>query len=340
MPDLLIGDPGRLRQVLVNLIGNGVKFADRGAIAVSVGCRPAPVADGVDLRVRVRDTGIGIPPAQHATIFEPFEQADGSATRRYGGTGLGLAIARQLVGLMDGVIGVESDVGCGSTFHFTARLRRSAQEAIAKEAPASGSEERERSLNRGLRILLVEDNLVNQRVATRLLEKKGHQVSVADNGRAALHAYTRAPYDVVLMDVQMPDMDGLETTAAIRRHEAERNGAGRRVPIIAMTARARRPRTLSPPEWTTTCPSPSSRALFEAIGAYWATDANEQGVASSASSTVPSQSDAKNGMNYFSPEQQAFSRRSATSSSARSIRTSTVGAGAHLPGAQGVQALR
>jgi CheY-like chemotaxis protein len=239
VPDLLIGDPGRLRQVLVNLIGNGVKFADRGDIAVSVSCQPAPGDNAVELHVRVRDSGIGIPPSQHATIFEPFEQADGSATRRYGGTGLGLAIARQLVGLMDGVIGVESDVGSGSTFHFTARLRRSAQQPIAKEAAASGvAEERERAVNGGLRILLVEDNLVNQRVATRLLEKKGHQVSVADNGRAALHAYTRAPYDVVLMDVQMPEMDGLEATAAIRRHEADCNGAGRRVPIIAMTAHA------------------------------------------------------------------------------------------------------
>ncbi len=240
VPDAVVGDPGRLRQVLVNLISNGIKFAERGGVRIGVDCCPAGAED-VELHVRVHDTGIGIPADQHAAIFNPFEQADSSATRKYGGTGLGLAIAKQLVAMMGGALEVESEIGRGSTFHFTARLRRAATASPGgwrRGATAVGGAGRARLGDRVLRLLLVEDNPVNQRLAVRLLEKHGHRVAVAGNGREALTALAAEPFDVVLMDVQMPEMDGLEATVAIRRLETEGCLAQPRVPIVAMTAHA------------------------------------------------------------------------------------------------------
>jgi two-component system sensor histidine kinase/response regulator len=391
-PELLIGDSGRVRQVVLNLIGNAIKFTDRGEIAVRVraidgrpdpnGATPAADAARVLLHFTVRDTGIGIPADKQDCIFLPFEQVDGSTARRYGGTGLGLAICSRIVALMGGHIWVESELGCGSTFHFTAWFERQPQTAAARppappadlralpvlivddnatnrrilyetvlrwnmqpaqaasgpealaamhEAAAAGAPfrlvlldghmpemdgftvaehvrnapdlcaatilmlssggqahetARCRALGielylvkpvrraelyaaitaaldggrsgrapvstrarrtavdavpvdgtglRRLRILLAEDNVVNQKVAVRVLEKQGHRVVVVGTGREALAACERAEFDVVLMDVQMPEMDGLEATAAIR--ERERAG-GHRVPIIAMTAHA------------------------------------------------------------------------------------------------------
>jgi PAS domain S-box-containing protein len=371
-PEHVVGDPGRLRQVLVNLVGNAVKFTAAGEVVVTVSLLPAEEKEtGPCLLFEVQDTGIGIPPEKLATVFQPFEQADRSTTRRYGGTGLGLAISAQLVALMGGRIGVRSTEGQGSTFSFTARLpppdrppstpefprparlaglpvlavddnltnrrileevltnwqmrptvcasapeafaearrahaageayplvlldahmpdvdgfmlarqfqqapelgavlvmltsagqvedvvhcrdlgieayllkpikqsdllatllgaldapRRQARPAAPEPAPAPG---------RPLRVLLAEDNVVNQKLGLRLLQKRGHAVVVAGNGREAIEALEREPFDLVLMDLQMPEMDGLEATALIRRREQT---TGRRLPILAMTAHA------------------------------------------------------------------------------------------------------
>jgi signal transduction histidine kinase/DNA-binding response OmpR family regulator/putative methionine-R-sulfoxide reductase with GAF domain len=374
VPDAVIGDPGRLRQILVNLVGNAIKFTGEGEVVVEVEATSA-VTDTVELHIAVRDTGIGIPADKQGVILEPFTQVDGSTTRRYGGTGLGLAISKQLVELMGGRLWLESQVGRGSTFHFTtclgvqpvplaqqvpepafdvrqlpvlvvddnatnrrilhdilvhwqmrptavgggeaaltvltqakdagapfllvlldvhmpdmdgftiaARIRQdpalagatilmlsstdlaadatrcrelgiplylmkpiiqsdlwdAIMMALRKETHASfpvPSVPQHRSLARRprLRILVAEDNLVNQTLAVRMLEKCGHYVEVVDTGKEALAALVRHAFDLVLMDVQMPELDGLEATAAIR---AQERGTGRHLPIIAMTAHA------------------------------------------------------------------------------------------------------
>jgi two-component system sensor histidine kinase/response regulator len=375
VPDRLVGDPGRLRQVVVNLAGNAIKFTEQGEVVLEVSISEAP-AGATGLHFAVRDTGVGIPKDKQALIFEAFSQADTSTTRRYGGTGLGLAICNELALRMGGRMWVESEVGAGSTFHFTASFGRAAEEPrrpdfewsrleglcvlvvddnatnrrILEEMLlgwrmqpllASGADEALGLLNRErdaearpalalldammpetdgmmlaasihahpayrdlkmlllssaslthsalaldevgiqrqltkpvkpsdllegiasamglakpgavdpspparaedvqpLRLLLAEDTVVNQRVAVRLLETRGHQVTVANNGREAVDAFVGsmdAPFDLVLMDVQMPEMDGFEATAAIRSHEAEQGG---HIPIIAMTAHAMR----------------------------------------------------------------------------------------------------
>ena len=242
VPDRLVGDPDRLRQVLLNLVGNAIKFTERGSVHLSVS-RTGAGRGGLDLRFSVRDTGIGIPAEKQQLIFEAFRQADGSTTRRFGGTGLGLAICSRLVQLMGGRIWVESAGGSGSTFHFTARFA----EASGVEAPSPSTADsltnllnatRGEALVRSLRVLLAEDNPINQRLATRLLERRGHRVALAESGRQALDRLASArrdqqDFDVVLMDVQMPDMDGLEATRAIRAGERD---TGRHIPIIALTA--------------------------------------------------------------------------------------------------------
>ena len=369
LPDTFIGDPVRLRQVIVNLVGNALKFTERGEVKLEVALEEKG-DDDVLLRWSVADTGIGIAPDKQQSVFETFTQADGSITRKFGGTGLGLAISTRLVKLMGGRIWLESELGRGSTFHFTVRLgrwlpaegdvrpvslsgarvlvvddnatnRRILEEvlrhwgmvpdlacngadallAVERETKAgrwfslalldvqmpgmSGYElaERLRSARRvaplpvvllssageqlgearrkelgiarclvkpvkqsnlletieyvlgrahsgvpakpadptleldpsPLRILVAEDNFVNQRLAARLLEKRGHSVTIADNGRAAVQAFEREPYDLVLMDVQMPEMDGFEATAAIRDKE---RAVGGHIPIVALTANA------------------------------------------------------------------------------------------------------
>ncbi|MFO0844422.1 MAG: ATP-binding protein [Gemmataceae bacterium] len=223
-PEFVVGDPGRLRQVLVNLIGNAIKFTSRGEVLVVV--RRVPGAENT-LRFEVRDTGIGIDAAKLPTIFDPFVQADSSTTRQYGGTGLGLSISSQLVQLMGGALRVESEPGRGSRFWFAVRL----EPAVAPSPPPPAPW---RSL-RPLRILLAEDNPANKEVAVYMLENAGHLVAVASTGREAIRQLAGERFDLVLMDVQMPEMDGFEATRAIRAREREGGG---RLPVVAMTAHA------------------------------------------------------------------------------------------------------
>ncbi|MCY4638211.1 MAG: ATP-binding protein [Acidobacteria bacterium] len=230
VPDTLLGDARLLRQVLANLLSNAIKFTARGTIELCVQAQES-TGDTVTLRFEVADTGIGIPADKQRVIFEEFVQADASTTRRYGGTGLGLAIASRLVDALDGRIGLESEPGTGSTFHFTARFGRAAADAV--EAPR----DREPIVElRPLRVLLVEDSVANQRVATGMLEKAKHTVRVAADGAAAVEACGAERFDVVLMDLQMPRMDGYDATRTIRRREQEQGLA--RTPIVALTARA------------------------------------------------------------------------------------------------------
>jgi two-component system, sensor histidine kinase len=228
----VVGDPLRLRQVLTNLIGNAIKFTERGGVIVRVALQPAPEGVAV-LEFSVSDTGIGISPDHQISIFEAFNQADGSTTRRFGGTGLGLAICATLVRLMNGLIWVESRLGYGSTFHFTATFA-ACRELPASLQPASAEWAAPVTTVRR-RILLAEDNIVNQQVACGLLGDRGHSVIVAANGREAIDAIARERFDLVLMDLQMPVMGGFEATHIIR--ERERSSATR-LPIIAMTAHA------------------------------------------------------------------------------------------------------
>jgi signal transduction histidine kinase/CheY-like chemotaxis protein/HPt (histidine-containing phosphotransfer) domain-containing protein len=230
LPGVMRGDPVRLRQTLANLVGNAVKFTPSGLVAVRVRMveeRPTNLL----VKFEVRDTGIGITPEAQARLFQSFSQADGSTTRKFGGTGLGLAISRRIAELMSGAIGVESRPGEGSTFWFTARLGRAAQ---PMSATASGVMPEPAGQRLGARVLLAEDNPINQLVTQRLLEALGCEVHVAQNGLEAVKLAEATRYDAILMDCQMPEMDGYVATGAIRKGE----GASRRTPIIAVTASA------------------------------------------------------------------------------------------------------
>ena len=241
VPARLRGDPGRLRQILVNLAGNAIKFTARGEIAIHVA-----VESETDLqltaRFEVRDTGIGIPADKIDLLFNPFQQVDASSTRRYGGTGLGLAISLRLAALLGGKMGVESVAGQGSTFWFTAvfdklpPLPATASLLPAETRPAVPPAQAVAVDGHRARVLLVEDNAINQTVALKMLEKLGYRADAVADGREAISALETTPYDLVLMDVQMPVMDGFAATRAIRsgRTKAVRPD----IPIIAMTAHA------------------------------------------------------------------------------------------------------
>lgn len=234
-PHFVRGDPGRLQQVFTNLVANALKFTERGVVRLIVGGAQA-IDSRLCVRFEVVDTGIGIASDRVANLFDPFTQADASTTRRYGGSGLGLAIAKELVSLMGGEIGVESQPGGGTRFWFTVRfsLAESVQPAprladLAPRGPHSGEAA-------SLRVLVAEDNPTNQEVAVLMLERLGHRVDVVGDGREAVAAFARAPYDVILMDCQMPEVDGFEATRQIRAL----GGRGAEVPIVAMTAFAAR----------------------------------------------------------------------------------------------------
>jgi signal transduction histidine kinase/CheY-like chemotaxis protein len=229
---LYFGDPARLRQVLTNLVGNAIKFTSHGRVSARVQLE-SETPQTATFVFRVSDTGIGIPAEQQSRLFEPFTQADTTTTRRFGGTGLGLAICRELVSAMGGSIGVESTPGLGSTFYFRLPFPRARENDLINLHRKTASFAPNDGFWRGRRALIVEDNLVNQKVAQRLVEKAGFTVEVAANGAAAVELLSQHRFDIVLMDCQMPVMDGYQATAEIRKHES-----GRRTPIIAMTAHA------------------------------------------------------------------------------------------------------
>ncbi|HLK66600.1 MAG TPA: response regulator [Bryobacteraceae bacterium] len=236
VPGEVVGDPIRLRQVLINLVGNAIKFTGQGRVGMEISALPA--APGrFTLEFAVHDTGMGIPFEKQARIFEAFSQADGSMTRRFGGTGLGLTISSRLVTMMGGKMSVESREGKGSCFRFTIPIHAAA-ESCQERSPHNRPEAHpgpNPGTSEGLMVLLAEDNPVNQQLVIRVLGKQGHHVTVAPNGRQAVEAWRREPFDVILMDVQMPEMTGFEATEAIRRAELV---TGRHIPIIAMTAHA------------------------------------------------------------------------------------------------------
>ena len=248
IPEILVGDAARLRQVITNLVDNAIKFTARGEIAVEIN-RESRDTTEVTLHFSVRDTGTGIPKDKQELIFGAFVQADGSTTRQYGGTGLGLGICMKLVEQMHGKIWVESTPGEGSVFHFTALFptsKAAVLEAVGNviepgpgrgatigampEAVAAG-----KFASRRLRILIAEDNPVNQAVAFGMLVKEGHTLTLAENGREAVRFHQRERPDLILMDVQMPELDGFGATQEIRAAE---EGSGHHTPIIAMTAHA------------------------------------------------------------------------------------------------------
>jgi PAS domain S-box-containing protein len=237
VPAQVIGDPVRLRQILLNLLGNAIKFTEVGEVAIEVAAKVG-AGETALLHFAVRDTGIGIPPDKQEHIFEAFAQEDSSTSRRFGGTGLGLSICSRLVELMHGRMWLESTQGVGSSFHFELELPVIAAETgTAKTAvPDVTSTTNNGASTRAAHVLLVEDNAVNQRVATVLLERRGHHVRLAQNGIEALDALVDGRFDVILMDMQMPLMDGLEATREIRKREIAAGVA--RTPIIAMTANA------------------------------------------------------------------------------------------------------
>ncbi len=231
LPHNLKGDPNRIRQILFNLIGNAHKFTEHGRVQVSAVAQTLP--DGaVELRFDVRDSGIGIAPEARETLFNTFTQADSSVTRRFGGTGLGLAICRDLAGLMGGVVDYESTPGEGSTFWFTVRCAPLADAEPVPQEPATP--EGTAVAERALRILVAEDNFVNRSVITAMLGKLGHVCETVENGLEAVDAVMRSPFDLVLMDVQMPVMDGMSATRKIRALPGE----PAEVPIVALTANA------------------------------------------------------------------------------------------------------
>ncbi len=231
LPDAVVGDPGRLRQVLINLGGNAVKFTASGQVILRVRCAEQDHSR-VELVFEVEDTGIGIPASKLPDLFNPFSQADATMARRYGGTGLGLSISKRLVELMGGTMEVHSQEGLGSCFRFRVQLPVGTLASLAAPTEDPGS----RIPAPHLRVLVVEDNAINQRVISKMLEKVGHRADMAGNGIEALAALCERPYDLVLMDCQMPEMDGFEATRLLR--DPTSGVLDPQVKVMALTANA------------------------------------------------------------------------------------------------------
>lgn len=233
LPDDVLGDQLRLQQILINLLSNAIKFTESGHVRLSLTAKDLLPTE-VLVEFAVEDTGIGISSEDQQRIFSPFMQVDASTTRRHGGTGLGLAIASDLISAMGGRLAVDSVPGRGSKFYFTLPLERSAEQAAARpQRVISPAASKTAAPVERLRVLLVEDVAANQMLIRHVLTKRGHEVQVADNGQEALERVGAEPFDCILMDVQMPEMDGLQATAAIRAMPGLE-----RVPIIALTAHA------------------------------------------------------------------------------------------------------
>jgi PAS domain S-box-containing protein len=243
IPSVLIGDPARVRQILMNLVSNALKFTERGSVHVAVSMEEQSASHAL-VRFEVQDTGIGVDDVAQKKIFDSFVQADGSTARKYGGTGLGLSIVKQLAQLMEGEAGVRSQLGQGATFWVTVRFRRVSgatreggqrlERRRDDVGPVAATQAQPRTIA-GARILLAEDNQVNREVAVLMLEQLGCRIEVAEDGRAAAARMSEAAFDLVLMDCQMPVMDGFAATRAIREGEQR---TGKHVPIVALTAHA------------------------------------------------------------------------------------------------------
>jgi signal transduction histidine kinase/CheY-like chemotaxis protein len=239
VPSKILGDPGRIRQILTNLLGNALKFTIEGEVTLHVKLKDKDDDGRIKLQFTVKDTGIGIPKTKLDKLFEPFIQAEGSTSRKYGGTGLGLTISKQLVKLMGGEIGAESEEGKGTTFLFTLLLQEGSGGLEKTGTPARAGVTDHRILKnrcRQARILIAEDNITNRKLALKLLENIGCRADAVSNGKEAVNAFQHTVYDLILMDVQMPEMNGFEATQKIRNRENAL--AVKNIPIIAMTARA------------------------------------------------------------------------------------------------------
>jgi signal transduction histidine kinase/CheY-like chemotaxis protein len=231
VPQLFVGDPGRLRQILLNLVANALKFTERGSVTIEVRALDSHETDAseVELHFAISDTGVGITPENQERIFDAFVQVTGATSGERGGTGLGLAIAARLVTLMGGELKVTSTPGTGSTFFFVVKFPRATHDDAKHD-----EEEPPETVRRRLRVLVADDNAINRMVTERMLQRSGHTVALAENGLQAMEMVLAGRFDLVLMDVQMPEMDGLAATVAIRRAETPL----RRTPIVGLTAHA------------------------------------------------------------------------------------------------------
>ena len=234
LPEKVYGDPTRIKQILINFGGNAIKFTKEGSVTFESELLENIKSQYV-VKFSVKDTGAGIPKDKQDQIFDSFTQGDSSTTRRYGGTGLGLAICRQLAELMGGEVGVESELGSGSLFWATIPFKKAAQTNNGNEAQPEEISKKSISLYENKKILIAEDNKLNQLLARKIFEKEGFKVQIVENGLEAVRAFKKNKYAFILMDIQMPELDGYEATRKIRELEQE---SGDHIPIIALTASA------------------------------------------------------------------------------------------------------